>query len=88
MWGFEMGESVSTHVHTQPTFVIHTEQGRRKVVECRMLAAARSMGKVAVKPKLIGRLSTEEKEFLGDLRETHELSSLGRPAIFTSSQGC
>ena len=45
---------------------LRTDQGKLQVVECRMLAAS-SKGKVAVKPKLIGRRSIEEEAFLSDI---------------------
>ena len=48
------------------TGLLQTAKGKLQVVECRMLAAS-SKAKVSVKPKLIGRRSAEEAEFLGDL---------------------
>ena len=45
---------------------LHTDQGKLQIVEYRMLAAS-SKGKVAVKPKLIGRRSTEEEAFMSDI---------------------
>lgn len=50
------------------TGLLRTPAGKRQVVECRMLAAS-SKAKVAVKPKLLGRRSPEESEFLGDLMD-------------------
>lgn len=41
-------------------------QGRLSILECRVRTVS-SKGKIVVKPKLIGRRSTEEAEFLDDL---------------------
>lgn len=48
------------------TGLMDSEGGRRSIVECRALSAT-AKGKELIKPKIIGRRSAEETEFLEDL---------------------
>ena len=61
---------------------VDTDAGLKQIVECRVLGTS-SKGKVLVKPKLIGRRSVEEGQFLEDVAHYMAKSgSTGREELF------